>query len=52
MHRIGPHLATNWTPLQDVMDLSEGQVTDLMHLRRLYLTKRGLLALERKKLMM
>lgn len=33
-----------------MLDLSEGQIADLMHLRRLYLTKRGLLALERKEL--
>jgi len=38
------------TPLQGLLELSAGQIVDLMHLRRLYLTKRGLLALQRKEL--
>ncbi len=37
-------------PLQALLELSAGQIVDLMHLRRLYLTKRGLLVLQRKEL--
>ena len=33
------------------MGLSEEQISDTLYLRRLYLTKRGLLAVERSKLM-
>ena len=36
--------------LQSLLDLSVGQISDLMHLRRLYLTKRGLLAAQRRQL--
>lgn len=35
---------------QGLLELSEEQVADLMHLRHLYLTKRALLALQRKAL--
>lgn len=35
---------------QDLLELLEEQVADLMHLRHLYLTKRALLALQRKAL--
>lgn len=35
---------------QALLDLSGEQVADLMHLRRLYFTKRALLALQRKAL--
>ena len=36
--------------MQGLLDLPEDQIVDLMHLRRLYLTKRGLLAMERQQL--
>ncbi|KAL3158665.1 hypothetical protein ABBQ32_011407 [Trebouxia sp. C0010 RCD-2024] len=45
------HLDTNfYTNLVALLDLSGEQVSDLMHLRRLYFTKRALLALQRKAL--
>ena len=37
--------------LQSLLDLSEAQVDDALYIRRLYLTKRGLLAVERNALM-
>lgn len=39
-----------YTKLLGLLELSAGQVVDLMHLRHLYLTKRGLLVLQRKEL--
>ncbi|DBA66746.1 hypothetical protein WJX79_006795 [Trebouxia sp. C0005] len=39
-----------YTKILGLLELSAGQIVDLMHLRRLYLTKRGLLALQRKEL--
>lgn len=36
--------------LQGLLELSDEQVADLMHLRQLYLTKRGQLALQRRAL--
>lgn len=36
--------------LQELLSLSDAQMQDFAHLRRLYLTKRALLAFERKKL--
>ncbi|KAL0019409.1 hypothetical protein WJX77_010507 [Trebouxia sp. C0004] len=39
-----------YTKLLGLLELSAAQVVDLMHLRRLYLTKRGLLVLQRKEL--
>jgi hypothetical protein len=37
--------------LQSLLDLSDAQVDDALYIRRLYLTKRGLLAVERNALM-
>lgn len=37
--------------MQSLLDLSEAQVDDALYIRRLYLTKRGLLAVERNALM-
>ncbi|KAL0044756.1 hypothetical protein WJX82_008434 [Trebouxia sp. C0006] len=39
-----------YTKMLALLELSAGQIVDLMHLRRLYLTKRGLLVLQRKEL--
>lgn len=36
---------------QELLGLSDKQISDTLYLRRLYLTKRGLLAIERSKLM-
>lgn len=42
--------STFYSNLLSLLDLSIGQISDLMHLRRLYLTKRGLLAAQRRQL--
>ena len=39
------------TSVQVMWKLSDGQITDLMHLRQLFLTRRCTLSLERKALM-
>ena len=49
-HRLVCSTVTNVLVLQSLLALSEPQVHDLMLMRQLYLTKRGLLVMERKAL--